>query len=70
MALTLRICSPKFIISRAVSVKCMSTSNPLGSRIVSTDDGSTLVAWHPRTDFPYECTRPLPEEKSRKAIRC
>jgi len=32
-------------------------------KIVSTADGSTLVAWHPKQDFPYECTRPLPEEK-------
>lgn len=29
-------------------------------RIVLTDDGTTFVAWHPRQDFPYECTRPIP----------
>ncbi|ENN73161.1 39S ribosomal protein L42, mitochondrial [Dendroctonus ponderosae] len=31
-------------------------------KIVSTSDGSTLVAWHPKQDFPYECTRPLPQQ--------
>ncbi|CAG9771007.1 unnamed protein product [Ceutorhynchus assimilis] len=32
-------------------------------KIVCTTDGSTLVAWHPKKDIPYECTQPLPEEK-------
>lgn len=32
-------------------------------KIVSTKDESTLVAWHPKQDFPYECTKPLPVEK-------
>ncbi|KAL1518174.1 hypothetical protein ABEB36_001836 [Hypothenemus hampei] len=32
-------------------------------KIVSTSDGTTLVAWHPKQDFPYECTKPLPEQK-------
>ncbi|KAF7270773.1 mitochondrial ribosomal protein L42 [Rhynchophorus ferrugineus] len=32
-------------------------------KIVSTKDETTLVAWHPKQDFPYECTRPLPVEK-------
>lgn len=31
------------------------------TKITVTDDGSTFVAWHPPQDFPYECTRPLPE---------
>lgn len=30
--------------------------------MVVTDDGSTIVAWHPKSEFPYDCTRPLPEE--------
>lgn len=38
-----------------------STFNP-EHKIVVTNDGSTIVAWHPKRDFPYECTRPLPEE--------
>lgn len=33
-------------------------------KIVATPDGSTLVAWHPKQDFPYECTKPLPEAKA------
>lgn len=32
------------------------------NRIVITDDGSTIVALHQDKDFPYECSRPLPEE--------
>lgn len=38
-----------------------STFNP-AHKIVVTDDGSTVVAWHPKADFPYEFTRPLPDE--------
>lgn len=29
-----------------------------------TDDDSTIVAWHPNQDFPYEYTKPLPEVKA------
>ncbi|XP_037519104.1 39S ribosomal protein L42, mitochondrial [Rhipicephalus sanguineus] len=29
-------------------------------RIVLTDDGSTIVCWHPQEEFPYEHTKPLP----------
>uniref|UniRef100_A0A6G4ZZU1 Large ribosomal subunit protein mL42 n=1 Tax=Rhipicephalus microplus TaxID=6941 RepID=A0A6G4ZZU1_RHIMP len=29
-------------------------------RIVLTDDGSTIVCWHPEQEFPYEHTKPLP----------
>lgn len=36
-------------------------------KIVITSDGSTLVAWHPKQDFPYECTRPLPEQAMEEA---
>lgn len=31
------------------------------NKIVLTDDESTYIAWHPKQDFPYECSRPLPE---------
>jgi len=31
--------------------------------IVVTDDASTIVCYHPDTDFPYEYTKPLPEDK-------
>nr|CAH7722506.1 unnamed protein product [Callosobruchus chinensis] len=40
---------------------CMDGSISSQSKIAVTDDGSTIVAWHPKDDFPYECTRPLPE---------
>lgn len=35
-------------------------------KIALTDDKSTYVSWHPAAkeeDFPYECTKPIPEEK-------
>lgn len=27
-----------------------------------TDDGGIIVCWHPEKPFPYECSKPLPEE--------
>lgn len=45
-----------------LSYRLASTIN-LEHKIVCTDDGSTIVAWHPQADFPYDCTKPLPEEK-------
>ncbi|XP_056642535.1 39S ribosomal protein L42, mitochondrial [Diorhabda sublineata] len=50
----IRVCCTRLVISRTVSTQ---------QKIVTTDNGSTLIAWHPKEDFPYECTRPLPEEK-------
>ncbi|KAG7311008.1 hypothetical protein JYU34_003861 [Plutella xylostella] len=32
------------------------------NKIVLTDDGSTIVALHRDKEFPYEFSRPLPEE--------
>lgn len=32
--------------------------------VVFSDDGSTIVCWHPEQAFPYECSRPLPEPVS------
>lgn len=43
-------------------LRCASTKIT-DSKIVVTDDRTTLVAWHPKNDFPYECTKPLPEKK-------
>jgi large subunit ribosomal protein L42 len=31
--------------------------------IVVTDDASTIVCYHPQTPFPYEYTKPLPQNK-------
>lgn len=39
------------------------TSASTDYKIIVTDDDSTIVAWHPKQDFPYECTKPLPETK-------
>ncbi|XP_063220950.1 large ribosomal subunit protein mL42 [Bacillus rossius redtenbacheri] len=33
--------------------------------VVLTDDGSTVVCWHPERPFPYELSRPLPQEAAR-----
>lgn len=35
----------------------------LKNKITVTDDESTFIIWHPPEDFPYECTKPLPEQK-------
>lgn len=40
----------------------------LYNKIVITDDGSTIVALHKKQDFPYELSKPLPEEKEDKSI--
>lgn len=40
--------------------RCYSTI----TKIAVTSDESTYVAWHPKQDFPYDCTRPLPESKA------
>ncbi|CAN8017377.1 unnamed protein product [Ixodes persulcatus] len=39
------------------------TTNPddKSHMIVLTDDGSTIVCWHPEPEFPYEHTKPLPK---------
>ncbi|XP_071541634.1 large ribosomal subunit protein mL42 [Panulirus ornatus] len=29
--------------------------------VVVTDDGKTVVCWHPEPEIPYELTKPLPE---------
>lgn len=33
------------------------------SKIVISDNGSTLVCWHPRPTIPYELTKPIVIEK-------
>jgi len=39
--------------------------------IVVTDDASTIVCYHPETTFPYEYTKPLPENKvSHNSVLC
>lgn len=36
--------------------------------IVVTDDGSTIVCWHPEKMYPYEFTKPMPENIPRHNI--
>lgn len=48
------------LLGRNILVK-MRTMCSINNVVVVTDDGSTFVSWHPKQDFPYECTRPLPE---------
>lgn len=30
------------------------------NKVVTTNDNSTFIAWHPTTDHPYEFSKPLP----------
>ncbi|KAK9502961.1 hypothetical protein O3M35_011637 [Rhynocoris fuscipes] len=53
---TLLLCRPSNNFSKCKS----STSNALEDPIVITNDGSTIVCWHPEKEFPYEFTKPLP----------
>ncbi|KAJ4449355.1 hypothetical protein ANN_00753 [Periplaneta americana] len=59
--------SSSSVLSYATSVikpvRCMSSSKKLDEQITVTDDGSTIVFWHPEPHFPYECSRPIPENK-------
>lgn len=47
------------VLQFSVFGKQKSTSSE--DRVVITDDGSTIVCWHPERPFPYECSKPLPE---------
>ncbi|XP_030765915.1 39S ribosomal protein L42, mitochondrial [Sitophilus oryzae] len=56
----------RFLNSKKVLTKVLNSLHRNFSsehKIVSTKDESTLVAWHPKRDFPYEFSKPLPEEK-------
>jgi len=45
------------------SLRQASSSRNLEEQITVTDDGSTIVCWHPEPHLPYECSRPLPPEQ-------
>lgn len=49
----------KLLISN--SCRQMSNTNGREEAVVVTDDGSTIVCWHPEPKVPYHMTRPLPE---------
>lgn len=43
-----------------------SSSNIFDSQkdyVVTANNGRTVVCWHPEKEFPYECSRPLPENQ-------
>lgn len=40
---------------------CVRTIGTRPYKIVSTDDKTTFVAWHPKEDFPHEYTKPIPK---------
>lgn len=48
--------------ARLCAIRSASTSN-FDIKITQTSDETMFVAVHPQHDFPYECTRPLPEVK-------
>ncbi|EFA00323.1 large ribosomal subunit protein mL42 [Tribolium castaneum] len=58
--MSLRLCHSRLIST--VTKRLFSAKFP-DHKIVLTDDESTYVAWHPKQDFPYECTQPLPEKQ-------
>uniref|UniRef100_A0A1B6K9T3 Large ribosomal subunit protein mL42 n=1 Tax=Graphocephala atropunctata TaxID=36148 RepID=A0A1B6K9T3_9HEMI len=35
-------------------------------RVVLSDDGSTVVCWHPEQPFPFEYSKPIPEEANQE----
>jgi len=49
------------------SLRQASSSRKLEEQITVTDDGSTIVCWHPEPRFPYECSFPLPAEQETHA---
>ncbi|KAG5892926.1 hypothetical protein JTB14_006240 [Gonioctena quinquepunctata] len=55
----LKLLSFQFNACRMILSRYSSSANK-DPKIVILDE-CTLLAWHPRQDFPYECTRPLPE---------
>ena len=52
-------------LGRSVFVRMRATCS-VNNVVVVTDDGSTFVSWHPKQDFPYECTKPLPETEQQE----
>lgn len=53
------------------STKPTATGNwGLVDKIALTNDGKTFVAWHPKPEFPYELSRPIPvvEQRDKSAV--
>ncbi|XP_063394960.1 large ribosomal subunit protein mL42 [Cydia fagiglandana] len=53
---------------RAVGFKPVGVITRNFNKIVITDDGSTIVALHRDQEFPYEHSRPLPDEVKDESI--
>lgn len=56
------ICTNLKFLSRNLSSKVEQA--PSAPQLARTKDGSTIIAWHKAPEFPYECTKPLPESVS------
>uniref|UniRef100_A0A6M2DE24 Large ribosomal subunit protein mL42 n=1 Tax=Xenopsylla cheopis TaxID=163159 RepID=A0A6M2DE24_XENCH len=65
--MALRLCFSNSFKNKYLNIttRSITTNGALHFRSVDkigvTDDQTTFVAWHPKKDFPYECSRPLPE---------
>ncbi|KAJ8880326.1 hypothetical protein PR048_016793 [Dryococelus australis] len=60
----LRVSRPTSSMSsfRRPASRDSTAATPQDAVVVVTDDGSTVACWHPEQPFPYELSRPLPEE--------
>lgn len=56
------------LITRIVTITPKNALARCYNKIVMTDDGSTIVALHKEPEFPYELSRPLPEEVKDNSI--
>lgn len=62
----------KFLLNgpNSIQIRCHSSNylqGPIGGishleTVVTTEDNSMFVAWHPTTEFPYEYSKPIPPQ--------
>ncbi|XP_068215727.1 uncharacterized protein [Palaemon carinicauda] len=52
----------KGALRSGLNVRCASSTPGHEEAVVITNDGRTIVAWHPEPQIPYEMTMPLPEQ--------
>ncbi|KAH9393714.1 hypothetical protein TYRP_021436 [Tyrophagus putrescentiae] len=54
-------------------MRCFASSKPpkqdCEARITVTDDGQTIVCWHPQKQFPYEHSLPYVEAEDRSVLK-
>ncbi|XP_037070911.1 39S ribosomal protein L42, mitochondrial-like [Pollicipes pollicipes] len=56
--------------SRYILMQGISSSTNSGAgehKVVVSNNGSTIVCWHPEPAFPYECSKPLPAPETSAA---